>query len=151
MIKRILIIGIAAFLISCNSGNKSPEMATAGGPVQKMDHNASVSIEKKEVKIESDEGSLTIAEILENRKKYEGKTVTVKGEITKFNPAILNTNWVHIQDGTEYNGTFDLTLTTGDMVSVGSVATFTGKIVLDKDFGYGYVYNTLMEESKLVK
>jgi hypothetical protein len=61
----------------------------------------------------------------------------------------MGKNWVHIQDGTEYQGGFDLTITTDGQVAVGETVTFEGKIVLDKDFGYGYSYPVLMEEAKI--
>jgi hypothetical protein len=62
----------------------------------------------------------------------------------------MGKNWVHIQDGSEFQGGFDLTITTNIQVSVGETKTFEGKIVLDKDFGYGYLYSVLMEEGKPV-
>ncbi len=151
MIKKIVSLGVVVILISCKGGDKSPVMSTNSEALANTEHTASVITEKKDVNIESTDGQLSIAEILKNRKKYNGQMVTVKGEVTKFNPAILNTNWVHIQDGTEFDGDFDLTLTTKEVVKVGSEVTFRGKIVLDKDFGYGYFYETLMEESIIVE
>jgi hypothetical protein len=62
----------------------------------------------------------------------------------------MGKNWVHIQDGSEFQGGFDLTITTDKKVSLDDTVTFEGKIVLDKDFGYGYFYNVLMEEGKPV-
>jgi hypothetical protein len=58
---------------------------------------------------------------------------------------------VHIQDGTEANGKFDMTITTLENVAIGDMVTFTGKVVVDKDFGAGYVYEVLVEEAKLKK
>ena len=43
---------------------------------------------------------------------------------------------------------FDLTVTTNSTVNVGDVVTFEGKIVLNKDFGYGYSYKVLLEDAK---
>ena len=62
----------------------------------------------------------------------------------------MGKNWVHIQDGTEFGGGFDITITTDKPASVGETVTFEGKIALDKDFGYGYFYSVLMEEGKPV-
>jgi hypothetical protein len=113
-------------------------------------HAGQVTAEKLNVVVEPCQGCITIARILENKKSFSGKTVKVKGQVTKFNPAIMGKNWVHIQDGTEFQGGFDLTITTDIQVSVGETITIEGKIVLDKDFGYGYVYGVLMEEGKPV-
>ena len=114
-------------------------------------HHASVNTEKIRVQMDPAPGGISIAELMENRKKYKNKSVIVKGIVTKFNPAIMNTNWVHIQDGTDYDKFFDLTLTTDENVRKGDTITFKGKIALDKDFGYGYFYNVLMEQGEIVE
>jgi CRISPR/Cas system CMR subunit Cmr6 (Cas7 group RAMP superfamily) len=87
---------------------------------------------------------------LSGKKSYSGKVVKIKGKVTKFNPAIMEKNWVHIQDGTDFRNEFDITVTTNVFVTVGDTITFEGKIALDQDFGYGYVYKVLMEDGKPV-
>ena len=74
----------------------------------------------------------------------------VDGEVVKVNPAIMGKNWVHLQDGSRYGGNVDITITTNDVVKVNDVATFEGVVILDKDFGYGYAYDILVEEAKLI-
>jgi hypothetical protein len=104
-----------------------------------------VSTEKINVKVEPCKDCIKISNLLENRKNYSGKSVKVTGQVTKFNAQIMGKNWIHIQDGSEFKGAFDLTITTDKEVSVGQTITFEGKIVIDKDFGYGYFYSVLME------
>jgi hypothetical protein len=106
-------------------------------------------LEKKEISIEPADGGVTIGELFANRDSYADKTVLVKGQVTKINRAIMDRNWVHLQDGTSDSGSFDLTVTTNDDVKVGDVVTFEGKIALNKDFGAGYTYEVIMEEAKL--
>jgi hypothetical protein len=106
-------------------------------------------LEKKEISIEPAKGGVTIGELFANRDSYADKTVLVKGQVTKVNRAIMDRNWVHLQDGTSDSGSFDLTVTTSDDVKVGDVVTFEGKIALNKDFGAGYTYEVIMEEAKL--
>jgi hypothetical protein len=106
-------------------------------------------LEKKEISIEPAKGGVTIGELFANRDSYADKTVLVKGQVTKVNRAIMDRNWVHLQDGTSDSGSFDLTVTTNDDVKVGDVVTFEGKIALNKDFGAGYTYEVIMEEAKL--
>jgi hypothetical protein len=106
-------------------------------------------LEKKEISIEAAQGGVTIGELFANRDSYADKTVLVKGQVTKINRAIMDRNWVHLQDGTSDSGSFDLTVTTNDDVKVGDVVTFEGKIALNKDFGAGYTYEVIMEEAKL--
>jgi hypothetical protein len=88
---------------------------------------------------------------MEAKEGYSGKTIRVKGKITKYNPSILGKNWIHLQDGTQFNNAFDLTITTDSQLVIGDTATFEGKITLKKDFGYGYFYDVIMEDGKLIK
>lgn len=94
------------------------------------------------------EGCIKITDLLANKKSYDGKMVKVTGKVVKYNPGIMGKNWVHIQDGTEYQGVYDLTVTTGQPAKVGDIMTFEGTIALDKDFGYGYFYPVIMEDGK---
>jgi hypothetical protein len=119
-------------------------------PMTGQTHAGQVTPEKMNVVVEPCGDCITIAKLLTNKKSYSGKIIKVKGSVTKFNPQIMGKNWVHIQDGTEFEGGFDLTITTDQQASIGETITFEGKIVLDKDFGYGYVYSVLMEEAKPV-
>jgi hypothetical protein len=107
-----------------------------------------VAVEKIDVKIDPCKDCIKIADLLENKKTYSGKSIKVTGKVTKYNPEIMGKNWIHIQDGSEFEGVFDLTITTDQKVEIGDIITFEGKIALDKDFGYGYLYNVLMEEGK---
>jgi len=79
------------------------------------------------------------------------KEVIIKGKAVKINRNILDRNWVHLRDGTNLDGKADLTITTQDSVNVGDVVTFKGKVIVNKDFGHGYVYPILVEEGKLIK
>ena len=106
---------------------------------------------KINISIEAGEGCIKISDLFANKKSYAGKSIKVKGFVTKFNPEIMGKNWIHIQDGSEYDGDFDLTITTASQVSVGETLTFEGTIALDKDFGYGYKYDVLLEEAKIIK
>lgn len=114
-------------------------------------HPVQVKTEKMNISIDQGEGCITIAKLLEAKSDYSGKTVRVKGKITKFNPAILGKNWIHVQDGSEFSGAYDLTITTDSQVTVGDTVTFEGKIALKKDFGYGYFYDVIMEDAKQVR
>ena len=108
------------------------------------------TIEKKAVNVQASENTISIAELFKNREKYNNKTVTLKGEVTKYNPAIMNINWFHMQDGTEFNGEFDLTVTTAATVGIGDVVTLKGKVSLNKDFGAGYLYTIIIENATLI-
>jgi predicted small lipoprotein YifL len=122
--------------IAANSGLNAPSTGSA------------IKIEKVNITLEPVEGCISIANLLETKLELSGKSVKIKGIVTKFNPEIMGKNWIHIQDGSEFKGTFDLTITTAAQVMVGDTATFEGKITLKKDFGYGYFYEVIMEDGK---
>jgi phenylpyruvate tautomerase PptA (4-oxalocrotonate tautomerase family) len=105
---------------------------------------------KDGVKVEPAKGGITIAELYANRDSYAGKTIKIRGEVVKYSPDIMKTNWVHIQDGTNSNGSFDLTITTGDVTKLGDVVTFEGTVTLKKDFGAGYYYEVIVENAKML-
>lgn len=127
-------------------GEQSPP---AGHGSMQMPGRTKPALEKEEISVDRAEGGITIGELLAAPDSYAGKTVLIKGQVTKVNRAIMGKNWVHLQDGTDAAGKFDLTITTQEQANVGDVVTFEGTIVLNKDFGAGYVYAVLMEEGKL--
>jgi len=108
------------------------------------------AIDKKEVNVNKAENTINLAELFKNKDTYNNKVVRVRGEVTKYNPAIMNVNWLHVQDGTEFNGEFDLTATTTSTVQVGDVVTLEGKVTLNKDFGAGYVYAIIIENAVIL-
>jgi len=63
----------------------------------------------------------------------------------------MERNWVHIQDGTEFEGKFDLTATSSETFEVGTQVTLEGILTLDHDFGYGYTYDVLLEKATAVR
>ncbi|MCK6604826.1 MAG: hypothetical protein L6Q59_08020 [Ignavibacteriaceae bacterium] len=106
---------------------------------------------KADVKIEKPAGGFSIGEIYSGKANLSGKTVKVKGKVVKVNVSIMDRNWVHIQDGTEADGKFDLLITTAQEAAVGDVIEAEGTLILDKDFGSGYKYDVLVQDAKLTK
>ncbi len=97
------------------------------------------------IKISPEKDCITIKELFSNKDKYKGKKVRVKGKVTKYNEAIMNKNWIHIKDGTDFNGKNDLTATSAATCKVGDIVIFEGTITTDKDFGYGYLFDVIIE------
>jgi hypothetical protein len=104
---------------------------------------------KQDIKIKMTKGITCIADIYSNKNKYAGTVITVKGVVTKYNPDIMHKNWIHLQDGTQNDGHFDLAATSLANTRLGDTITLSGKLVLDKDFGYGYNYDVLLEDAVL--
>lgn len=86
----------------------------------------------------------TIAEILSEKQTLLGQSVRVRGKVVKYSAKIMGKNWIHIRDSSTEK---DLTITTNDTAKKGDIILAQGKISLDKDFGYGYVYEVLLEDS----
>ncbi len=107
--------------------------------------------QKEGISVEPAENGLSIAKLYSSKSDYAGKKIKMKGQVVKVNEEVMGKNWIHIQDGTKDGENFDLTITTLDKATVDEVVTFEGTITLNKDFGYGYSYELIMEDAKLVK
>jgi hypothetical protein len=107
--------------------------------------------EKSNVEVELSEGAITIEALFADPAAFEGKKIKVTGQVTKFNPYIMDRNWVHLQDGTDFQGKFDLTATTAEFFETGNTITLEGTLALNRDFGYGYSYELLLENATAVQ
>ena len=103
------------------------------------------------IKIDKPENGISLNKLFSEKESFSEKVIVVKGKVVKVNNGIMNRNWVHLSDGTQFEGIKSLTVTTLENVTVGDIVTFEGTIILNKDFGQGYVYDILMEEGKLIK
>jgi len=95
------------------------------------------------------EGGQTVADIYAKKDELSGKPVKVRGKVVKFSPEIMGKNWIHLQDGTGASGTNDLTITTSAMAKKGDTIVVSGVLVIDKDFGYGYAYDVIVEDAEV--
>jgi len=93
----------------------------------------------------------TVAEIYAKGADLNAQQVKVRGRVVKFTPAIMGTNWVHIQDGTGSGDTVDLTVTTNATVGTGDVVLVDGTLATNKDFGAGYFYKAIIEDATVIK
>jgi hypothetical protein len=100
--------------------------------------------------VEKLEGGATIAEILGGRDALSGQQVAVRGKVVKCNAGILGRTWLHLRDGTAGpDGAEDLTVTSDEGAPVGSTVVVRGTVALDRDFGYGYRYELLVEDASV--
>jgi len=106
----------------------------AAAPVQSM------------IALKKVEGGQTIAEVLGSLETMASQPLKIRGRVTKFNSGIMGKNWIHIEDG---SGMGDLTVTTDATVQPGDTVVVEGGLSLNKDFGYGYVYDVIMENAKV--
>jgi len=96
-------------------------------------------------------GAITLYDLFTTKDKLAGKTVILTGKVVKFNPDIMSKNWIHLQDGTSFNGFNDITITTLAEVKTDAIVSLKGTVVLNKDLGAGYKYDILIEDAVLVK
>jgi len=89
----------------------------------------------------------SVETIYNDRLSLAGKTVKVKGVVTKYNGGIMNRNWLHIQDGTGTDQSGDLTITSDQSAKVGDTIVIEGTVAVDKDFGAGYFYEVIIENA----
>ena len=128
-------------------GDSSSAMGTMEGTTQGSD----IKTDRLETSIEAEAGNVSIAELYADPSAYEGKTIRVKGEVAKFNASIMDRNWIHLQDGSEFEGKYDLTITSQEQFEVGQVVTLEGIFARNRDFGYGYNYPILLEKATATK
>ena len=89
----------------------------------------------------------TVEELFTKKADLGGKEVSVKGKIVKTNMQILGTNWYHIQDGSGAEGTNDVIFTSNEQLESGQIVVAKGTLKLDKDFGSGYKFDVIVEDS----
>ena len=141
-------------LLKPRSSSKMPEMPTPG--MQEAfsrgeQHSQSpddVDMDFSDVSVPSQ--GYSISKIFQNNEQLSGKMVIVRGKVVKFNSEIMGKNWLHIQDGTGEPGTDDITVTTSSKANIGDMVVVEGVLTLDKDFGFGYKYDLLIEDAKIV-
>lgn len=110
-------------------------------------HSQVSSTTKLQIDFEPLSDGSSVKNIYENSKSLSEKTVKIKGKVVKVNKGIMNRNWIHIQDGTDFDGNYDLMVTSNDLANVGDVIIVEGKVSVDKDFGAGYVYKVMIEDA----
>jgi len=113
-------------------------------------HQQAITTQQEKISVDHLGDGKTVAQIYSQRDELSGKTVKIRGKVVKYNSGIMSRNWIHIQDGTESNGSFDLLVTSKDETALGQIIVVEGKIVLNKDFGAGYSYSVLLEDAKIL-
>ena len=100
---------------------------------------------QKNISIDLPKDGISLADLYKNKDQYKGKSVIVRGVVVKMNEMIMGKNWIHLQDGSNYQDFHDLTITTNEAFeySLGDTITFKGIITLNKDFGSGYKYEII--------
>jgi hypothetical protein len=132
---------------------KTPHNTNNTGTVPPIDpkavHSQVGSTPKLEVPVEAIKGGKTVAQIYDDMAKLNGQSVKIRGKVVKYNPEILGTNWIHIQDGTASGTNYDLMVTSKAQTSVGQIIVVEGKVATNRDFGAGYSYKVMIENANV--
>jgi len=120
----------------------------SGGSTRAIVSFSGVNVEKSLA-----QNGYTVGELFAKAAELNNRKVTVKGQVVKISPNIMGKNWIHIQDGTgdPAKNTHDLVVTSSDMVEKGDIISVEGVLAADKDFGFGYRYDVLVEDAVVVK
>ena len=92
----------------------------------------------------------TIEEIHQWRKNLAGQTISLEATVYKVSRGIMKLDWVHLGDGSgeEKKLTDDLVFTTDSTsIKAGDRVLAKGKVIVDKDFGFGYFYKVIIQEA----
>ena len=138
-------------ITNANSVDPVNGIVDPNAPKEDVKPTKQPTLDPLELNIEAVEGGIRIGALFENATQYAGKQVKIVGEVTKFTANIMGKNWIHFQDGTSFEGAYDLMVTSQEQVAVGDVVVWDGIIALNKDFGAGYFYKVIMEDAVLVK
>ena len=110
-----------------------------------MNEDSGASVDIGTVKKAKD--GQTVSEIITERKRLAGKKIRVRAKVVKFTPDIMDKNWLHVRDGSGDEGSNDLIVTTEAQVRVGDTVLVQGRVVIDRDLGYGLEYPVIVENA----
>lgn len=91
----------------------------------------------------------TVEEVNKEKAELSGQQVKLEGDVVKVNNGIMRRNFVHIEDGSGSGDTAKVIITSKDTAKVGDHITVVGTVKLDTDFGMGYFYPLLIEDSSI--
>ncbi len=126
-----------------------PSMQDKLGAMPPSHKGKTANVPKSSVSLEKSEDELSVAAVFENANTLSEKEIEIRGIVVKVNKQVMGKNWIHIQDGTQFEESFDLTITSQNLPEKGDEVTFKGTIYVNKDFGSGYFYDVIMEEAKM--
>ena len=91
----------------------------------------------------------TVAALHQDKTALGGKLVRVEGKVVKVNNGIMGRNFVHLQDGSGDENSNRVIATSTMTAALGDRVVITGRAVLDRDFGSGYLYPLLIEDAAI--
>jgi hypothetical protein len=145
------------FAESVASGAAVKAAPVATGKDKSVSGGSKAAVSTKDAKISvtkaTGANAYTVQEVFANSAKLNKKKVVVRGKVVKVSAGIMGKNWIHIQDGTgsQAKKNHNLVCTSQEMADVDDVVTISGVLTKDKDFGGGYKYSAIVEETVITK
>ena len=130
-----------------------PELDARVPQVVRIEHARVVDLEtaRRAVVSTAPAEAVKVGTVYAELEARAGEEVVVYGAVAKVAGAI-GWYWVHLRDGSgdPAAGTHDLTVKTKQAVAEGQRVAFRGTLRKDVDLGFGYHYDALVEDAKLV-
>jgi len=117
-------------------------LKTAEATQKKENEIPSIPFVKKEI--------YTIEEVHMWRKSLANQSITLEAKVSKVSHRIMKLDWVHLNDdsGNAKKGTNDLVFTAENTsLKQGDTVIAKGKVIIDKDFGFGYFYKVIIQDA----
>jgi len=121
--------------------------------VENPHQNSSTAPTPTNVKVNKLENGYTVEELFQKVDELVGKEVKIRATIVKYSPNIMNSNWLHIQDGSgnRSDKTNDLVVVSKETFNKGDVVELKGTLAKDHNLGSGYLYNVIILDAKKIK
>ena len=129
-------------MLGLSPKKKDPHAGMGRGMTPEEEEKPAIPFTKKD--------TYTIEEIHMWRKSLAGQTISLEGSVYKVSRQIMKLDWVHLGDGTgnEKKLTDDLVFTAASTsIKAGDKVIAKGKVVVNKDFGYGYFYKVIIQDA----
>ena len=129
-------------MLGLNPKKQDPHAGMGRGMTPEEEEKPAIPFVKKD--------TYTIEEIHMWRKSLEGQTISIEASVYKVSRQIMKLDWVHLGDGTgnEKKLTDDLVFTaTTASIKSGDKVIAKGKVVVNKDFGFGYFYKVIIQDA----
>lgn len=142
----IFLLGFTSVVCAADASVVNPHGSSLHGAITNLADIGDVNVSKA-----VGQNAYTVAEVIDQSKSLKDKQVLIRAKVVKISPDIMKKNWLHLRDG---SGSIvaknnDLVVTTKEQAAVGSVITIKGVLRTDKDFGYGYRYEVLVEDASI--
>ena len=134
------------FFVDSIANLTTPAEAKASPSMPAMSQPAVADVNVAEL-----EAGQNIAWVYANTDSLADQSVSLRGKVVKYNSNILGWNFLHIRDGSgdAAEGNHDLAVTSKATTAVGDTVVVTGTVVLDKDFGAGYIFPVLLDDASI--